>query len=400
MLHRSRRDFDALASRLASEGIGALALDLRGSRRLAGLDRRRTSRRWSRTSRRRAASSSSRSDVQPARVGIARRVARREPGSARGGRRSRRRQPGAVVPVARLPRPADRDGDAEIRQPPGADGRRATTIRTPRVRRATSQKGTRGREISEPQRRGPRHDDARAGPVVDAARWWTGFAGRCYDPWLTFRIPGFQTCAKTPSYSASPEFSSAFSSAGSSAASRRGAPRRSAGRCRGTGAAAAPGADRTAARRERVPQRCGPRRNAIRATPTRASQLGQPLLRLRTVRGCREVVRGGCASRAAERERQHGSRDQLLLHEPARSRARAVRAIARDRSEAFENAAERRHRARLRQAGSRGRGEGVAAGPRRCARIAGSAARPSRRSTALRSAHPDVPGVAAKQPGS
>ena len=30
MLHRSRRDFDALASRLASEGIGALALDLRG----------------------------------------------------------------------------------------------------------------------------------------------------------------------------------------------------------------------------------------------------------------------------------------------------------------------------------------------------------------------------------
>lgn len=30
MLHRSRRDFDALASRLESEGIGALALDLRG----------------------------------------------------------------------------------------------------------------------------------------------------------------------------------------------------------------------------------------------------------------------------------------------------------------------------------------------------------------------------------
>ena len=30
MLHRSRRDWDAFASRLASEGIGALALDLRG----------------------------------------------------------------------------------------------------------------------------------------------------------------------------------------------------------------------------------------------------------------------------------------------------------------------------------------------------------------------------------
>jgi alpha-beta hydrolase superfamily lysophospholipase len=30
MLHRSRRDFDSLASRLAGEGIGALAVDLRG----------------------------------------------------------------------------------------------------------------------------------------------------------------------------------------------------------------------------------------------------------------------------------------------------------------------------------------------------------------------------------
>jgi dienelactone hydrolase len=30
MLHRTRRDFDALGSRLAAEGIGALALDLRG----------------------------------------------------------------------------------------------------------------------------------------------------------------------------------------------------------------------------------------------------------------------------------------------------------------------------------------------------------------------------------
>lgn len=30
MLHRSRRDWDAVASRLASEGVGALAIDLRG----------------------------------------------------------------------------------------------------------------------------------------------------------------------------------------------------------------------------------------------------------------------------------------------------------------------------------------------------------------------------------
>jgi pimeloyl-ACP methyl ester carboxylesterase len=41
MLHRTRRDWDAVASRLASEGIGALALDLRGhgdSQGVAGPD--------------------------------------------------------------------------------------------------------------------------------------------------------------------------------------------------------------------------------------------------------------------------------------------------------------------------------------------------------------------------
>ncbi len=73
MLHRSRRDWDAFASRLASEGIGALALDLRGHG---------DSQAWGtgeppdysllvqdvRAARRYLAS---RSDVQPGRVGMA-----------------------------------------------------------------------------------------------------------------------------------------------------------------------------------------------------------------------------------------------------------------------------------------------------------------------------------------
>jgi dienelactone hydrolase len=73
MLHRSRHDWDAFASRLASEGIGALAVDLRGHG---------DSQAWGtgdppdysslvqdvRAARRYLAS---RSDVQPGRVGIA-----------------------------------------------------------------------------------------------------------------------------------------------------------------------------------------------------------------------------------------------------------------------------------------------------------------------------------------
>lgn len=76
MLHRSRRDWDAFAHRLAGEGIGALAIDLRGhgeSQRYAMPDGSaeagyaamvldvRAARRYL----------SSRGDVQPARVGIA-----------------------------------------------------------------------------------------------------------------------------------------------------------------------------------------------------------------------------------------------------------------------------------------------------------------------------------------
>ena len=124
------RDFDALASRLASEGIGALALDLRGHGDSqgsigAGLRADGRGRQGCAALPRRVAATS------PARIGIARRVARREPGGARGGRRSGRRQPGPALAVARLPRAPDRDGDAEVRRPAGADGGRATTTRMP-----------------------------------------------------------------------------------------------------------------------------------------------------------------------------------------------------------------------------------------------------------------------------
>ena len=162
-------------------------------------------------------------------------------------------------------------------------------------------------------------------PSLDAARWWTGFAGRCYDPWLTFRIPGFQTCAKTPSSSASPACSSACSSAGSSAASRRRACA-AACRCAGDGDCR-PGADRRRRSTRVVPQRL---RSAAERDPRDAETriaAREPLLRRRTVRRRGEVVRGGAASSTPKDVNVSTDLgDQLLLHEPAGQGARAVRA--------------------------------------------------------------------------
>ena len=72
--------------RLASPGHRRAGVRSARSRRLAGVRRRRTSRRASATSRRRGASSRPQRR-QPARIGIARRLARRQPGGARGRRR-------------------------------------------------------------------------------------------------------------------------------------------------------------------------------------------------------------------------------------------------------------------------------------------------------------------------
>ncbi len=91
------------------------------------------------------------------------------------------------------------------------------------------------------------------------------------------------------------------------------------------------------------------------------------------------------------RQRQHRPRHQLLLHQPAGPGARAVRPLAGDRPEALQDAAERRHRPRLRQAGSRRRREGLAAGDRRRAGQRGGAAAPSAALDGLRS-RPSRPG--------
>jgi dienelactone hydrolase len=74
MLHKSRRDWDAVASRLASEGIGALALDLRGHGESSGTIPEGEAADYSVLVRDVTAARkylSSRGDVQPSRMGIA-----------------------------------------------------------------------------------------------------------------------------------------------------------------------------------------------------------------------------------------------------------------------------------------------------------------------------------------
>lgn len=74
MLHKSRRDWDPVASRLAAEGIGALALDLRGHGESTGTSPDGDAADYSVLVRDVTAARryvASRSDVQPARIGIA-----------------------------------------------------------------------------------------------------------------------------------------------------------------------------------------------------------------------------------------------------------------------------------------------------------------------------------------
>jgi|KBSSwiStaDraftv2_1062776.scaffolds.fasta_scaffold691262_1 dienelactone hydrolase len=74
MLHKNRRDWDAMASRLASEGIGALALDLRGHGESSGVLPEGEAADYSVLIRDVIAARryvASRSDVQPSHVGIA-----------------------------------------------------------------------------------------------------------------------------------------------------------------------------------------------------------------------------------------------------------------------------------------------------------------------------------------
>jgi dienelactone hydrolase len=117
MLSRTRREWDAIGQRLASEGIGALALDLRGhgeSGAAPAADPERTD--YSamvldlRAARRYL---TQRSDVQQSRVGIAGASIGANLAALEASSDPHHLQPGAAVAVARLPRPAHRDSGEE-----------------------------------------------------------------------------------------------------------------------------------------------------------------------------------------------------------------------------------------------------------------------------------------------
>ena len=142
MLTRTRREWDAMAQRLASDGIGALALDLRGHGESgagpsapdrvdysAMVQDLRAARRFL----------AQRSDVQQARVGVARRLARGQPRRAGGLVRPLHRQPRAAVALPGLSRAAHRGGGAEG-HPADAAGRQQTTTRMRRGRPASCRK--------------------------------------------------------------------------------------------------------------------------------------------------------------------------------------------------------------------------------------------------------------------
>ena len=115
----------------------------------------------------------------------------------------------------------------------------------------------------------------------------------------------------------------------------------------------------------------------------RARAARQPLLRRRALRRRDQVVRARRFK--LDPERLNVSTDLGVAYyyiEPAGQGARAVRPVAEHRSEARQDAAERRHRPGVRQAGSRRRGRGVAAGAGDRARQPREARRPSARSTA------------------
>ena len=166
MLHGSRRDWDAFGHRLAGEGIGALAIDLRGhgdSQRVAAPGPEAEGGGYApmaldvKAARRYLAS---RNDVQQTRVGIA--------GASLGANLAALAAVGdgslvsiaLAVAVPRLPRLAHRAGGEENRRPPGpAGGRDQRSVRvTVRTRAAEGCWRTPGAAHS--RERGTRHRHA------------------------------------------------------------------------------------------------------------------------------------------------------------------------------------------------------------------------------------------------
>ena len=141
MLNKSRRDWDAVAARLAAEGIGALAIDLRGHGESVGaMEGGRDARLLGARPRRDAppaAISRHAATCSSARVGIA--------GASIGANLAvleaagdvDRRQPRAALAVARLSRAADRGGASASTAAGRCCSSRATTIRMRRARCTT-----------------------------------------------------------------------------------------------------------------------------------------------------------------------------------------------------------------------------------------------------------------------
>ncbi len=168
-------------------------------------------------------------------------------------------------------------------------------------------------------------------------------------------------------------------------------------RCRGDGERC-PGAVGAGARRG-APRRCAPRPSAIRATPTARVQLGNLYFDAERFEDAVKWYEEAVQRRAAGRQRQHGSRDQLLLHEPARPRARPVRrslAIDPKHSKTLLNVG-------IVRAFGKQDLDGAAKAFQQVLDVAPGSPEASAARQALdglRGAHPDVPGGTAKQPGS
>ena len=181
MLHRSRRDWEALASRLACEGIGALAFDLRGHGESPGLGRRRPSRRWS-------------ADVKAARRFLATRSdvvrARRHRSAPRSGANlaalAAADDP-TVASLALLSPSLDYRG-LRIEPAMRKIGARPVLLVASDDDAYATRIGARPAEGRQAAARVCILSGAGHGTVMldrdptSPARWWTGFGGRCYDP--------------------------------------------------------------------------------------------------------------------------------------------------------------------------------------------------------------------------
>ena len=298
--HRRARGRPARPRRVAGRGR---------RRRLAAMVRRRDARRGATSPP--AATCSGRIGIAGASLG-ANLAALAAAGDAAG------RQPRAAVAVARLSRAAHRAGGAEVRRPAGAarrQRRRRVRARSPRAAEGRRRNAGAARRRAAPGT--GRH--ARRATRISRARWWTGFAERCYDR----RRPGSRAQRirhlRRRRHVLRP--------------ARRLDYRQPAGAAPRAAAAcgAPPARSRPAAGRQppppldeaRAAALQAARRAAIRAMPQRASQLGNLYFDAERSTTPSKWYEEALKIDPQERQREHRPRHRLLLHEPAGSRARS-----------------------------------------------------------------------------